>query len=240
MIASLRFAIAIIGGILFISFGCDRAQKREAEAEALRKKPPIQSGSIHEAMSGERVAPRIPSANEQLLVAIREGDQGQARRWLDRGASIGADAPILVAAVRGKGDLAFVEWLAGEGAAIDVADPAGRTPLSWAAAKGSTEKVSFLLERGAKIDARDQLGRAPIHFAVFNGSVEVISLLLDASADVNARDSLDTTPLMYACAKNQAAVIDTLMARGADPSLKDKLGRTAGERAHGENNPCAK
>ena len=35
MTASLRLAIALIGGLVFLSAGCDRAAKREAEAEAL-------------------------------------------------------------------------------------------------------------------------------------------------------------------------------------------------------------
>ncbi len=231
--------MVLIFGLVFLSFGCDRAQKREAEAEALRKKPPVRSGNISQAMGAERIAPKIPSADERLLIAIREGDRERARRWLDQGASIDADAPVLVAAIRGKGDLAFIEWLVGEGASVDVPDAAGRTPLSWAAGQGSTEKVTYLLAQGAKMDTRDQLGRTPLHFAVFSEENEVVTLLLNTSADVNALDSLGTTPLMYACAKNQAAIIENLKARGADPSLKDKLGRTAAERAHGDGNPCA-
>jgi ankyrin repeat protein len=45
-------------------------------------------------------------------------------------------------------------------------------------------------------------------------------------------------PLMYACAKNEADIVKTLRKRGADSAFKDKLGRTAAERAHGEDNPC--
>ena len=238
MTASLRLAIALIGGLVFLSAGCDRAEKREAEAEALRKKPPVQTGNIREAMGAERLAPKIPSADERLLIAIRGGDRARAHRWLDQGASIDAKAPVLVAAVRGKGDLAFIEWLVGAGAAVDVPDPAGRTPLSWAAGEGSVEEVTYLLAQGANVGTRDQLGRTPLHFAVFSEETEVVELLLNASADINAQDSLGTTPLMYACAKNQAAVIEALKARGADPGVKDKLGRTAAERAHGDENPC--
>lgn len=239
MIASLRQTAALIGGLVFLSAGCDRAEKREAEAEALRKKPPVQTGSISEAMGSERVAPKIPSADERLLIAIRGGDRARAERWLDQGASIDPSEAVLVAAVRGKGDLAFIEWLVGAGAAVDLPDAAGRTPLSWAAGQGSTEEVRFLLARGADVDARDQLGRTPLHFAVFGEANGVVSQLLDASADINALDSLGTTPLMYACAKNQPVIVDNLKARGADPNLKDKLGRTAAERAHGDGNPCA-
>lgn len=239
MIAPGRPALALSLGLVLSSFGCDRSQERAAEEEALRQKPPVETGNIGQAMRAERAAPRLPTPSERLLLAIRTGDRERAKRQLAEGATLDPDTPWLVTAVRGEGDLGFVRWLVARDVGIDTPDSAARTALSWAAGRGLAEESRFLIARGADVASVDQLGRTPLHFAVFSGSDEVVGILLDASADVNAQDSLGTTPLMYACAKNEAGIVTTLRERGADSTLEDKLGRTAAERAHGEDNPCA-
>lgn len=225
---------------MLASIGCDRSAERAAEEEALRAKPPVRTGSVNDGMAAERVQPKPPTLDERLMAAVRKGDRDAVEARLSEGARLDSKTPVLVAAVRGAGDLELLKWLVSRGAGIDVADDAGRTPLSWAAGSGADDQVAYLLGRGADPTAADQLGRRPLHFAVFSGDEKVVQLLLSASADVNAQDSLGTTPLMYACAKNHGEIVQTLRAAGADPTLKDKLGRTAAERAHGDDNPCAK
>lgn len=239
MIASKLATLSLTLGLVLLSFGCDRSEERAAEEEALLQKPPIQTGNVGQAMRAERATPKLPTPTERLLLAIREGDRERAERQIAEGATLDSDTAWLVAAVRGQGDLAFVEWLTGRDVRIDAHDAAGRTALSWAAGRGLADEARFLLGRGADVASVDQLGRTPLHFAVFSGSDEIVGILLDASADVNAQDSLGTTALMYACAKNETDIVGTLRKRGADSALKDKLGRTAAERAHAENNPCA-
>lgn len=238
-----RAALALAFGLLLSllgSLGCDRAEKRAAEEQALRDRPPVKGGSVTEAMARERVASRLPTVEEQLMLAIREGDRSKVERQLSEGARLDSHAPLLVTAVRGEGDLSFIEWLMELGVGIDVPDAAGRTPLSWAAGRGSLEIVSHLLERGASVEPVDQLGRSPLHYAVFGGNDLVVERLLDANVSPNVQDSLGTTPLMYACSKNLPNIVRTLRARGADPTIEDRLGRTAARRAHGVDNPCAK
>ena len=239
MIGSLRLTLQASLALAALSLGCDDAKKREAEAEALKKKPPVQTGNIGQAMQAERATPKLPTASDRLLLAIRSGDRNEAQHWLDAGASIDPKAPVLVAAVRGKGDLDFVDWLLAQGAGLDIPDAARRTALSWAAGQGDAGEASFLLKRGASVTSTDQLGRTPLHFAVFSGDATVVALLLEAGAAIDAQDSLGSTPLMYACAKNRPEVIQLLVDRGADRTVKDKLGRTAAERAHGEGNLCS-
>jgi hypothetical protein len=233
-----RVALSLSLGLVVLWIGCDRSREDAAEAEAIHHKPPVQTGNVGQAMRAEPVRPRLPTTDDRLLLAIREGDRARAERLIAEGATLDPEAALLVAAVRGKGDLAFVRWLAGQGVGVDVPDAAGRTPLSWAAGSGSEDEVVYLSKRGASVDTVDQLGRTPLHYGVFSGDPVVVISLLEANADIDAQDALGTTPLMYACAKNQRALVETLQSRGADPTLKDKLGRTAAERAHGENNPC--
>lgn len=238
MKAALRPAAFLAVGLALLGFGCDRDSKREAEREALQKREPVESGNLNQAMgASERIVPSLPTPQDRFLMAVRQGNQKEAARWLEQGAGVG-DAPVLVAAVRGQGDLGFVEWLVARGAGVDVPDDAGRTPLSWAAGEGAEELVDYLLAKGADVKSTDRLGRTPLHFGVFSGDDAVVKRLLVASAAVDAQDSLGGTPLMYACSKNEAQIVQTLLQGGADPSLKDNLGRTAEDRGHGEANPC--
>lgn len=218
--------------------GCDDSAERAARENALRAQPPIQSGSLNQAMGAERLMPKLPTPQDRLMLAVRGGDRDEAARWLQKGATIEGGHAIMVAGVRSDGGLAFVEWLGSRGAPTDEADGAGRTPLSWAASEGALEEVSFFLERGAGLDQVDTLGRTPLHYGVFSGNAAVVKALLTAQAEVNAQDNLGSTPLMYACAKNLEDTVAALLGAGADPLLLDKLGRTAAERAHGANNPC--
>lgn len=238
MISKSGAAKALTTVLALCVLGCDRDAKREAEEQALQERPPVRSGNVTEVMTAERITPRLPSAQDRLLLAIRAGDRARVAQQLEEGAKLDPNSALLVAAVRGEGDVAFLQWLVEEGAAIDIADESGRTPLSWAAGGGATDEARFLLKRGADIGKTDQLGRTPLHYAVFSGQVDTVTSLLEASADVNARDSLGSTPLMYACAKNQPEIVRTLRSEGADPKVKDNLGRTAAERAHGDDNPC--
>lgn len=238
MIPTARPVLALSLGLVLLTSGCDQSEKRAADEEALLQKPPVETGNIGQAMRAESPVPRLPTRSERLQLAVREGARARVEAEIEQGATLDSDTPWLVAAVRGEGDLGFVEWLVLRGVEIDTRDSAGRTALSWAAGRGLAQVSRFLVARGADVATADQLGRTPLHFAVFSGSAEVVDILLDASSDVDAQDSLGTTPLMYACAKNEADIVTTLREHGADSTLKDKLGRTAAERAHGRDNPC--
>ncbi|MFZ1863668.1 MAG: ankyrin repeat domain-containing protein [Polyangiales bacterium] len=238
MTAALRSAAVLVFGLALLGLGCDGARHREAEQRALQKRPPVANGNINQTMGADqRIVPKLPTPQDRFLLAVRDGDRDAAARWLEQGANV-HEGTVLVASVRGKGDLAFTQWLVATGASIDTPDDSGRTPLSWAAGRGSPQQVDYLLKQGASVESTDRLGRTPLHFAVFSGQDEVVERLLAASAAVNARDSLGSTPLMYACSKNQNKIVQALLDRGADPSLRDKLGRTAEERGHGADNPC--
>jgi hypothetical protein len=54
------------------------------------------------------------------------------------GATLDSASPWLVAAARGKGDLAFVEWLASRGAATALKDKLGRTGAEQAHEENNT------------------------------------------------------------------------------------------------------
>lgn len=110
---------------------------------------------------------------------------------------------------------------------LNVADPQGRTALSFAAQLGNSEIAQLLLDAGATVDLRDKLGNAPLHFAAEGGKLEVAKALVAARATVDLPIRQGITPLMLAIGHGQAAVVKALLAVGADPRKTDFTGRDA-------------
>jgi len=89
--------------------------------------------------------------------AIRDGDPGRVRRWLD------------------------------SGAAIDAPDRHGQTALMVAARHGRREIVDLLIARGARLDVTAKFGLSALMLAVINRHAPVAEALLKAGADVTIR-----------------------------------------------------
>ena len=86
--------------------------------------------------------------------------------------------PLMEAAREGRYDAAWV--LLEQGAALDVRDSLGRTPLHAAAApwwKESTDLVELLLDSGAEVDAVDHQGRTPLDIATAAGNERTAAIL---------------------------------------------------------------
>ncbi|PNH11118.1 Ankyrin-1 [Tetrabaena socialis] len=62
-------------------------------------------------------------------------------------------------------------------------DALGRTPLHWAAAKGSRLVAVDLLDCGLKVYARDKHSNTPLHLAAMRGQEALVQLLLEKTDD---------------------------------------------------------
>ena len=71
---------------------------------------------------------------------------------------------------------------------IDERDPAGRTPLMWAAAYGQAPTVSLLLRHGADVNAHGQEDETALHLAAARGHHDVARILVAAGGVVDAKD----------------------------------------------------
>lgn len=109
---------------------------------------------------------------------------------------------------------------------IDLANPAGETPLMIAALKGRLEAVQTLLARGAMLERE---GWTPLHYAASGPAVAVVKLLLDRGARPDARSPNGTTPLMLAARNGSEASVALLLQRGADASLRNEQDLTAAD-----------
>jgi ankyrin repeat protein len=113
----------------------------------------------------------------------------------------------------------LVRALLDKGAAVDVANLDGHTPLHFAG-RSSVEIVDALLVRGADVHRRDAKQKTALHSAAFNGNAEIIARLLAAGASIEARDDAGETPLFIAAKRGGLAAVQTLVKAGADVNAR--------------------
>jgi antitoxin component YwqK of YwqJK toxin-antitoxin module len=101
----------------------------------------------------------------------------------------------LLTAVK-KGDEAAVKRQLADGADIAGREKNGATVLHHAAVKGHHEIIKILLKAGADVNAKMRNNNTPLHMAIFVGAKkDTLLALLEGGANVNAQSSLKWTPL---------------------------------------------
>ncbi|KAK7957652.1 hypothetical protein PG988_012500 [Apiospora saccharicola] len=107
-------------------------------------------------------------------------------------------------------------------------DLKGRTPLSLAAATGSTEVFRALMEHGADPQLLGDQGESPLHLAAASGFAEILQFLLETKAtDIELRDtSRDATPLSLAARWRRRDAVRLLASQGASLDVRDNTGWT--------------
>lgn len=130
-------------------------------------------------------------SSEMVFQKLREGDHAALRSYV-------------------RADAGVVAWR----------DPAGYTPLHWAAATNDAAAARLLLGAGADCNARDDRGRTPLHLASMSqmrGDEKLMAVLIEFGADVNAADRDGVTPLEFARRLERPDLSQTLLAAGATP-----------------------
>lgn len=78
----------------------------------------------------------------------------------------------------------------------DKEDADGRTPLSWAAARGDSKSVELLLRNGASPNTSDRIGQGPLRQSLKASDAKCLQLLLDYGAKVDQTDDWKQTCLL--------------------------------------------
>ena len=123
---------------------------------------------------------------------------------------------------------------------VDCVDANGRTPLSWAAARGDSECVEILLRHGASPDTPDRIGQGPLRQAMKAHDATCAKLLLAHGAKVDQTDNWDQTCLLSAMFyPNPVAFARPLLEAGANVNTSESLGQSPLTEAVRENHPEA-
>ena len=108
---------------------------------------------------------------------------------------------------------------------IDQVDADGRTPLSWAAARGDSKSVEALLRHGASPDAPDRIGQGPLRQAMKAYDPTCAKLLLAYGAKVDQRDNWKQTALQSAMYyPDPVSFAIPLLDAGAQVNVSDSQG----------------
>ncbi|MEA5453864.1 ankyrin repeat domain-containing protein [Sinomonas sp. JGH33] len=107
-------------------------------------------------------------------------------------------------------------------------DPAGRSPLHYAALENDAEAIARLLAAGTSPDVADRQGFTPLHLAAQEFAPAAAAALIDAEATVDAANAFGNTPLWVAVfnSKGRGELIGLLRSRGADPLHVNASGQT--------------
>ena len=156
-----------------------------------------------------------PNGNPLLYTAARAGYGATVDVLLAAKVQVDAknrfgDTPLMGAALSGQLDI--VRKLRARGAALE---PAGWTPLIYAATGGHDAVVIYLLDQGANVNAVSANGTTALMMAVREGHASTFDVLLRRGADIHHRNENGVSALDWAKRGNETAMADKLRRAGA-------------------------
>ncbi len=173
---------------------------------------------------------RADSLNDDLIWAARRDDGHRAMTLLLRGANPNArderGQTALLIALKEESEKALKSLMAHPELDVNLANPAGETPLMLAALRGRLDWAQALLKRGAAVN---RPGWAPLHYACSGPDEGLVDWLLLQGAEIDARSPNGSTPLMLAAGYGGISSAERLLKAGADARLRNEQGQTAAD-----------
>lgn len=163
-----------------------------------------------------------------LMCAVKRGHHKAAVFLIKRGSPIDLrDAHqrtcLHVAAYSTNAETVDIIFENGGMCLIDSLDRDNRTPLHYAAAKGSLEILQKLLSAGAKIDIKDDEEKIPLHMATESGSLACVKVLLQADPKtLSSTEYRLRAPLHFAAYEGHFELAKFLLDKGANPDQRDE------------------
>ena len=171
---------------------------------------------------------------EAFLAAVGKDDVRLVERFLERNSRLrdardAWGAPALVLAT-GAGSWSVAEVLLARGAAVDVWDDQGSTPLHHAVRDRRPETCARIVAEGAGIGRPDSGGQTALDLAAVTGAISVEAAIHDAWKAEHPAGS-GATQLHEATSRDATALVLLLLGEGAEVDATDRDGRTALHRA---------
>lgn len=105
----------------------------------------------------------------------------------------------------------LAEKLIAKGAAIDVRNKVGDTPLISACAAGNTDLVGVLLEHNAALNVQNKKGLTPLHEALLRGYTDIAKQLIEKGVDCSLKAKDNTSALSIACQHHNTSLVPLLL-----------------------------
>ena len=154
----------------------------------------------------------LTELSDDFLRAVWQGDVNAlraARPQFNLTDALGR-TPLLIAAEKGYADVAM--FLIDNGAAVNVADANGNTPLIFVIHKtGDVALARQLLERSTDtLNAQNHTGETALMYAAWHGSLDIVQLLLAHNADATLKNRQGDTAATLAASKGHQAIVEML------------------------------
>lgn len=157
--------------------------------------------------------------NKDGMNALMMAAMNNSIQCMDYLLSIGCrmtDALIFVPILKGK--LEALQYLISKGAATEVRDANGKSPIIVATIRGYLDIVAYLVSIFCNVNDQDKNKNTPLHYATINGNVEIVRYLVSVNANVNVKNIDGATPLQYATelsSPEHDQIYDILITAGA-------------------------
>jgi ankyrin repeat protein len=130
-------------------------------------------------------------------------------------------------AAAAKGDVAGIQKLLSEGAAIDARDRTGATALLVATHGNQIAAAKVLIDAGADVNAKDNIDDSPYLYAGARGHLEILKMTLSYGADLKSTNRYGGTALIPAAERGHVETVRTLIEAGVDVDHVNRLDWTA-------------
>jgi ankyrin repeat protein len=173
----------------------------------------IQAGADVEAKDKGGETPLHCAAFAGSLPAVRALVQAGAK--VRTRAGLSGVEPIHLAVSTGPVEL--LEYLASQGADLQVTDNFGGAPLHCATTAGAHDAIEWLAVRQVPLDAPGFGKMTALGMAAMAGDEEICALLLRLGASANPETGAPLSPLAWAVTVADPEVVELLLRQGADP-----------------------
>lgn len=130
--------------------------------------------------------------------------------------SAGNGVTPLIAAVMGQNTELVAILLNTHGLEVNQYSSKRKSPLYYAAKKGSLDIAKLLIDKNASINTPDEEERTPLYWASQNGFDGIVEYLIISGANVNQCNKKGKSPLYCASKRGRLNIVKLLLNKGAD------------------------